>query len=445
MSLTAGATLQNSKYVIQTRLNQTDFGATYQATHSYLNQPVILQTLNSVLRQRHDFAQVQQQFMEGVRSLPKPPEFPRLLDCFVEDGMPFVVLELLPAQPLPKLSDWLTILPEKVDSPEKANRSEAESLEASSPEPKAAEISSSASSSLEEAKAAPSENQPVESSATTFVGTAVSTISAAEVAPLQTASTSATEASPSELKNFESESPTLAANGAAERQSLNSNRERSFQPRAKRWSAVALVIASLIGGGVGAGSGLALRLSSSHHQSGAENSTTSLGSSWFSREQSFPAQQDWPISETPGYSSPAPSAEEPAYRANTPTDYRANTATDYSAPVYSAPEIQPAPKETVAPEPAAPASISKPAPKPIPSLPPLSGIKSQSLAPIQPVRPARTPSVAGYGSELPSLTAPVAPVAPIAPAPTAPDSAASTLPPLAPKQLPTRVPNVVNQ
>jgi hypothetical protein len=74
MNLTAGATLQNHKYVIQKLLRQSDLGITYEAQHAYLAQTVALQTFNETVRQRSDFEQLRQQFLSKVRSIVQQPK-----------------------------------------------------------------------------------------------------------------------------------------------------------------------------------------------------------------------------------------------------------------------------------------------------------------------------------------------------------------------------------
>lgn len=116
MSLTAGTSLQNGKYVIQSVLDQSDFGITYQAAHAYLDQSVILQTLESNPADPEKLARFQQQFLAGVRRLSKGEHsYPgKVLDYFVEAQLPYVVLEYVLGQPLPKVLDWL-LSPQKLD------------------------------------------------------------------------------------------------------------------------------------------------------------------------------------------------------------------------------------------------------------------------------------------------------------------------------------------
>ena len=107
MSLTAGSTLQNGKYLIQTLLHQSDADVSYQATHTILNQPVVIQTLNSSLRQSPRFEMLRQQFLATVRQSTGPVI---VRDCFEEDEMPYVVVEPIAGRFPIKLSEWMPFL-----------------------------------------------------------------------------------------------------------------------------------------------------------------------------------------------------------------------------------------------------------------------------------------------------------------------------------------------
>ncbi|WP_204368463.1 hypothetical protein [Neosynechococcus sphagnicola] len=45
MNLTTGTALQHGKYLLETSLGQGGFGITYRATHAYLQQSVVIKTL----------------------------------------------------------------------------------------------------------------------------------------------------------------------------------------------------------------------------------------------------------------------------------------------------------------------------------------------------------------------------------------------------------------
>ncbi|MBE9181429.1 hypothetical protein IQ268_22970 [Oculatella sp. LEGE 06141] len=110
MNLTAGTALQDGKYIVQATLGLTDLGVTLQATHAYLDQTVILHTLNPSLRDRPQFANLHQQFMVAMKQIGKrQPALPsKVVDCFEEGGLPFLVLERLSGQPALLVEDWFT-------------------------------------------------------------------------------------------------------------------------------------------------------------------------------------------------------------------------------------------------------------------------------------------------------------------------------------------------
>jgi len=105
IKLTVGKTLQNGKYVLDSVLSQGGLGITYQATHTYLNQAVVVKTLNEELRRRADFRQFQQRFIDEARRLARfqHPHIVRVTDCFEELGLPFIVMDYIPGQTLAEL------------------------------------------------------------------------------------------------------------------------------------------------------------------------------------------------------------------------------------------------------------------------------------------------------------------------------------------------------
>ncbi len=107
----AGSSLQNGKYVIQAVLHQSDFGVTYQAMHTFLEQSVIIQTFNDSLRDHSNFAQLRQMFAEEARkrSSASGSQPFKIVDGFEEGEMPFAVIQLGANQPVPKLREWLPL------------------------------------------------------------------------------------------------------------------------------------------------------------------------------------------------------------------------------------------------------------------------------------------------------------------------------------------------
>ncbi|MGA7934027.1 MAG: protein kinase [Kovacikia sp.] len=104
-----GKTLQDGKYTLDQELGRGGFGITYKATHHWLGQVVVIKTLNETLRQDAKFADFRQQFQnEGKRlALCSHPGIVRVTDFFIEETLPYLVMDYIPGQTLDKL-----VLPE---------------------------------------------------------------------------------------------------------------------------------------------------------------------------------------------------------------------------------------------------------------------------------------------------------------------------------------------
>jgi hypothetical protein len=341
MNLNAGSTLQNQKYIIRTLLHQSDFGRTYEAQHTYLQQPVVLQTLNDSLCQRSDFAQICQQFLDRVRSIPFQPDQARVLDCFEEGGMPFVVFELMPGRVPPQLRDWLPLSPQPVPPPTPSVGSAtrvADLPAASVGLPPAVVISNSTNNFIKAA-----------STSTASTNTATNT-AVAEIA----------------------DPPRIAH-------------------RSSGWLSMTLIAVSMLGGLLGAGFGLALRLAPN-----MSNNSSQWSRGWLSREQTFPSESEWPISETPRFfpSSPAP-VEQPVYQASPSVE-------TYTPPNLPAPHVAPA---QPLPDEQPKTAPSKPQASPAAITPAVLGVPDVTLT--KPTEPQPAPTV---------LTEPAPLVAPVPPA-----------------------------
>lgn len=397
MNLTAGTTLQNQKYVIQKLLDQSDLSVTYQAQHAYLEQPVILQSLNENLRQRSDFAQLQQQFLAKVRSQAQQTlGAARVLDCFSEQGIPFVVFERVPGQPLPQFTDWFSVLPiQTVDS----NDSNQTVVSVASPETVfATAFSDPATHSIFSEGTLP----PTPAPAQTFQ----------QITP--------------------QDSPSLAMVGT-EIADIPQPKLRS-----KALMPLALIFVTMMGGILGAGFGLSLRLASTRPQ--ADGNSSRLTPSLFSREQTFPAKADWPISETPQRFTSPITVEEPVYRVN-PTFETYSENDLQPLPHIQDPPILPSDSPTSAKA----STLSQPSPSPAfstpsPSAPSTADIPSTTSlsddilnTPIQPnpIEPAPAPIIPAPAAD---------PVLPPAPAPELPVPEAKSAP-----ALPVQQPPVIKQ
>jgi serine/threonine-protein kinase len=97
-----GTTLQGGKYTLDQEIGRGGFGITFKATHHFLNQIVVIKTLNEKLRQHPDFAKFERQFQDEARRLATciHPNIVRVSDFFLEDGLPYMVMEYIPGETL---------------------------------------------------------------------------------------------------------------------------------------------------------------------------------------------------------------------------------------------------------------------------------------------------------------------------------------------------------
>jgi len=102
MNPSAGKTLQGGKYTLERELGRGGFGITFKATHLYLGRLVVIKTLNQELRQHPEFTKFQRQFQDEARRLAAcvHPNIVRVSDFFVEDGLPYMVMDYIPGHTL---------------------------------------------------------------------------------------------------------------------------------------------------------------------------------------------------------------------------------------------------------------------------------------------------------------------------------------------------------
>lgn len=100
-----GKTLQGGKYTLDTELGRGGFGITFKATHHYLNQVVVIKTLNEALRQDAQYADFQRKFQDEARRLAicVHPNIVRISDFFLEDGLSYMVMDYIPGSTLEEL------------------------------------------------------------------------------------------------------------------------------------------------------------------------------------------------------------------------------------------------------------------------------------------------------------------------------------------------------
>ena len=114
MTIQVGQALQGGKYTLDQPLGQGGFGITFKATHHYLHRVVVIKTMNPNLRQHPQYAKLEKQFQDEGRRLALcvHPNIVRVNDFFIEDDVPYLVMDyvpgrtldaiVLPNQPLPE-------------------------------------------------------------------------------------------------------------------------------------------------------------------------------------------------------------------------------------------------------------------------------------------------------------------------------------------------------
>jgi eukaryotic-like serine/threonine-protein kinase len=114
MNLAPATVLQKGKYQINGTLGRGGFGITYRATHTQLNQAVVLKTLNESLRQHPASAQFQQQFIAEAQRLSRcqHSNIVRVIDFFEEAGQSFIAMDYIPGQTLAQIVETGQPLPE---------------------------------------------------------------------------------------------------------------------------------------------------------------------------------------------------------------------------------------------------------------------------------------------------------------------------------------------
>lgn len=105
MAAFVGKLLQDGKYRLDQEIGRGGFGITYKATHQWLGQIVVIKTVNDALRQDANFADFQRQFQDEAKRLAlcSHPGIVRVIDFFVEDGLPNVVMDYIPGQTLDRV------------------------------------------------------------------------------------------------------------------------------------------------------------------------------------------------------------------------------------------------------------------------------------------------------------------------------------------------------
>jgi serine/threonine-protein kinase len=105
MNTSVGKMLQGGKYSLDQPLGQGGFGITFKATHHYLGQVVVIKTLNQANQQDPQFPQLVRQFQDEARRLALcvHPNIVRVNDFFMEDGIPYLVMDYIPGLTLDRV------------------------------------------------------------------------------------------------------------------------------------------------------------------------------------------------------------------------------------------------------------------------------------------------------------------------------------------------------
>jgi serine/threonine-protein kinase len=102
MNMLVGKVLQDGKYTLDSVLGQGGFGITFKATHHYLKQTMVIKTLNPANRGTPEFPKMERMFYDEGRRLAQcvHPNIVRVSDFFIEDGVPYLVMDYIPGKTL---------------------------------------------------------------------------------------------------------------------------------------------------------------------------------------------------------------------------------------------------------------------------------------------------------------------------------------------------------
>ncbi|MBL1175459.1 serine/threonine protein kinase [Pantanalinema sp. GBBB05] len=102
MNAFVGKALQGGKYTLDQVLGQGGFGITFRATHHYLQKTVVIKTLNPNSQTNGQFDLIQRQFQDEGRRLALclHPNIVQVNDFFIEDGLPYLVMEYIAGKTL---------------------------------------------------------------------------------------------------------------------------------------------------------------------------------------------------------------------------------------------------------------------------------------------------------------------------------------------------------
>ncbi|NJO41922.1 MAG: protein kinase [Cyanobacteria bacterium CRU_2_1] len=102
MDTLVGKSLQGGKYTLDEPLGQGGFGITFKATNHFLGQWVVIKTLSPDLRSDPQFPDLERKFQDEAQRLARydHPNIVRVKDFFIENAVPFLVMDYVPGQTL---------------------------------------------------------------------------------------------------------------------------------------------------------------------------------------------------------------------------------------------------------------------------------------------------------------------------------------------------------
>jgi serine/threonine-protein kinase len=105
MDTLIGKSLQGKQYTLTELLGQGGFGITFKATHHFLEETCVVKTLNPQFRNDPQFPVLVQKFRDEAKRLKvcEHPNIVRMRDFFVEDGVPYLIMDYIPGRSLEQI------------------------------------------------------------------------------------------------------------------------------------------------------------------------------------------------------------------------------------------------------------------------------------------------------------------------------------------------------
>ena len=97
--------LQNGKYILSQELGEGGFGRTYQAVNQILDRAVVIKTFKSLPSKESQIASLRKQFLHEAQRLVQcyHPNIVRFYEFFIEDEVPYIVMDYIEGQTLHKI------------------------------------------------------------------------------------------------------------------------------------------------------------------------------------------------------------------------------------------------------------------------------------------------------------------------------------------------------